>query len=152
MANAIDESPRHQELRIALCQIRNRVTDFKQHSLSQGDIPDVSLSPMSLDTNSNSRPIFFAPYTNTSLLYPDDAFDRLMETEYDDFDSFEPELRKPMNCARVIEDYFSYYITYYLSCRKLNEDDIPWSPVRYKPLPRLLLSRLFQGSPLTCLL
>ena len=150
MANAIDESPRRKELRMALRQITNRVTGFQQHSLSQGDIPEVnvSISPMVLDTNSNSRPIFFAPYTNTSLLYPDDAFDRLMETEYDDFDSFEPELRKPMNCARVIEDYFSYYITYYLSCRKLNEDDIPWLPVRYKPL----IYHHLVSSPLKCII
>ena len=127
----IDEAPKHRELRIALRQITNCVSDLQQHDISQGDIPavNVSISPMVLDANSKSRPIFFAPYTSTSLPYPDGA----CETEYDNFDSIEPEDRKPIDCARIVDHYFSYYISFCFSGRKYNKDDIQWSPIRYLP-------------------
>ncbi|RAK83668.1 hypothetical protein BO79DRAFT_259989 [Aspergillus costaricaensis CBS 115574] len=105
------ETPQHREIRHALRQIRNDIESLDAHQLDSSLLKKykICMSPMELDESSNDRPIFFRPCDASLLLNPDDQYDE-GRSEYTDYDSWDPELRLHIDCARSVLDYISYYV------------------------------------------
>jgi hypothetical protein len=125
------ESPKRRELRAALRAVTNHVASLDAHAFdsSEGEAHHIKILPMDLDGKAAPRPTFFTPYPASLLLNPDDDYDR-DRSGFLDFDSLPAIHRKPIDCGRNMEEYFSHYV---YACALLRRDralDGLWSPVR----------------------
>jgi hypothetical protein len=73
---------------------------------------------------------FLHPIPSHLLPDPDDSFDRLIETEYCDFNSVPEDLREPKCCACATIIYFSLYTSSHIHNGHYHDEDIPWSGIR----------------------
>ncbi|KKK25202.1 hypothetical protein ARAM_001053 [Aspergillus rambellii] len=104
------ESQKHKELRGALRALAKHFNSLETHQFDYSHLKThkVDVLPMDLD-NSKTRPKFFTPCAASLLMNPDYEYDRTRRT-YCDFDLVSPIRRLPMDCARNMISYFSYYI------------------------------------------
>ncbi|QKX53512.1 uncharacterized protein TRUGW13939_00591 [Talaromyces rugulosus] len=103
------ESREHKELRTAIRALVRHFDDLETHQFDYSHLKThrVNVLPMGLD-NSNAGPSFFNP-CSASLLDPNDEYDR-ERSKYSGFNSIDPVYRCPINCARGVISYFSYYV------------------------------------------
>ncbi|KKK12770.1 hypothetical protein P175DRAFT_0431385 [Aspergillus ochraceoroseus IBT 24754] len=104
------ESQKHKELRGALRALAKHFNSLETHQFDYSHLKThkVDVLPMDLD-NSKTRPKFFTPCAASLLMNPDYEYDRTRRT-YCDFDLVSPIRRLPIDCARNMISYFSYYI------------------------------------------
>ena len=106
------ESPHHKELRDALRAIKKDVEGLETYQLNYSQLKThkIYASPMDLDESSSIKPRFFKPCdASLLLLNPDATYDQT-RSAYNEFDSINPDFRRPIYCARWMISYFSYYI------------------------------------------
>ncbi|OJJ78165.1 hypothetical protein ASPBRDRAFT_37371 [Aspergillus brasiliensis CBS 101740] len=113
------ETLHHREVRHALRQVRNDIEGLEAHQLDYSLLTqyNICISPMELDERSKDRPIFFKPCDASLLLNPDDKYDE-ERSGYSDYDSWDPELRLRIDCARAVLDYVSHYVFASSICSK----------------------------------
>ncbi|PYI09930.1 hypothetical protein BO78DRAFT_361696 [Aspergillus sclerotiicarbonarius CBS 121057] len=133
----VSESPERQKFRVALRAVTNHVASLEVHEFDSHQLEShkIQLLPMDLNESSDSRPTFFSPCSASLLLNPDDDYDRERPPGYYDFDSIDPIFRRPIDCARNMINYFSYYA---FACACHSKDKIldrVWSGVSIGEVP-----------------
>ncbi|KAG2412941.1 hypothetical protein HFD88_010500 [Aspergillus terreus] len=136
------ESPKRRELRAALRAVTNHVASLDSHEFdsSQGKAHHIKILPMDLDERSNALPTFFKQCPASFLLDPNDDYDR-DRSGFFDFDSLPAIHRKPIDCGRNMEEYFSHYVYACALPRRDRALDGLWSPVSLGDAPFVALDR-----------
>ncbi|KAE8348321.1 hypothetical protein BDV28DRAFT_143790 [Aspergillus coremiiformis] len=135
---SVVEPPERRKLRKALRALYNRIQNLEVYGfdLHQGKAYDINILPMELEEQSDSRPYFFTPCSASLLLDPVEST-KEEGREFHDFDSFLPNHRDPMNCARWLVHHFDGYIS---NCITYSDGKGVWELAE-------LLSRISIGDP-----
>ncbi|PWY85819.1 hypothetical protein BO94DRAFT_597969 [Aspergillus sclerotioniger CBS 115572] len=105
----VTESPKRQELRAVLRAVTNHVASLEAHEYDSNQLEKHKIQLLPMDLN-DSKPTFFTPCLSSLLLNPDEDYEQERPPGYYDFDSIDPISRRPIDCARNMINYFSYYV------------------------------------------